>query len=353
MSVPSYLHQKKEVDLIELIGVFYKYKYTVFISIAVSLLFGLVYISFRTPIYKAEVIISEPLKSQIIELEIENIYKVTAEDVFLSLKNALKNNKYLLEFYTINESVFNGYKIDSENNIEFELIKIARKWKLINEVDNNNEPNRIVNYIIKYPKGVEGHILLNNYINFVANKEREIVIDEFDKMLEVEIDKISGKIKSNKIAYDIKKQLNMGHLSEAIIIAKKIGIDKPYFLNNKSEVGTGNILKAEINNNNPLYYRGYDALEAEKKVLMERKNEKKFFPKIIELESKLSLLKNKKINTDKIQVVNWIQKAYRSNEELQPNKITLILLFVGVGVIIGLFIVLVKFMIVIEKTKNR
>ncbi|MCX4028794.1 hypothetical protein H0A36_16465 [Endozoicomonas sp. SM1973] len=345
MDIKNYSYENG-ISIKDIFIVLFREKITIFITTIVSLVLAISYLFIKTPIYKTEVIISKPYNSQIMELDAEGVFKITAEDVFSSFKEALKINKYFYKFYGNNRKLFSGYSIDNEN-VEASLSNIITEWNLNNFIDTKKEV-KSTSFSIEYPSYVQGYILLNNYIKFVIEKEKTLFIDELDKIRNAKIKKLNHKISANKKAYEVIKKAQMEKINEAIFIARAIGLKKSYKLQEEGEginsnIKSATVIKAEISNQQtPLYYRGYEALEAEKQTLVNRSKDDLFIPGIIDLEKQIYYLKQLNPEKDKIAVANLVHKAFKPGEKIKPRGGIVLLVSVFVGFILGMIIIYLK-----------
>ena len=97
---------------------------------------------------------------------------------------------------------------------------------------------------------------------------------------------------------DLKRQLNyqledykksidqtLATLDEQAKIARSLGIAKAT-IEGTTFSGNASVV-TNLKSDNPLYLRGYEALEREAKLIRERKDERQFIPKIVEIEAQL------------------------------------------------------------------
>ncbi|MBU2710365.1 Wzz/FepE/Etk N-terminal domain-containing protein [Zooshikella harenae] len=337
MNARNYSYQN-EIEVKVLLKELSREKKIIFLFLTASLLFSLSYIFIKTPIYKAEVVLGKPYESQLLELNVDNIYKVSPATTVVSVVDSFRNGKYLLEFYRNNRKLFTNYLID-ERNIEVNLMNVTSAWK-VNSLKIEKKEIGFFSFAIEYPEIIEGHNLLNKYIEFIIEEEKKIYLNELKEIVKSKISLVEKYMNASKLAYEIEKQAKIEMFDEAIITAKAIGLKKPYEQENDK---SNTVLKAQINNQqNPLYYRGYDALEAEKKVLLEREKDELFIAELVELKKKLFLLNKIDPENKKILIVNWVKKAFKQEEKIEPRNLLVILLSILVGLIIAFLKILIK-----------
>ena len=162
------------------------------------------------------------------------------------------------------EFKFEKQSINSYSLIfDFHDIKIWKKALifLVGQI-NENVKKSLVN---------QHEVILNNAKDFKAEK----------------INQLNNAIQNEILKYDyaIKKQLI--YLQEQASIARRVGIK----VDKKSQIiSLQNNVQSE--NQYPLYYRGYEALEEEIRLVRNRLNKKTFIPLIQTLENEINNIKN-------------------------------------------------------------
>lgn len=337
MSDHHYSYQN-EIEAKELLKILYQEKKVIFAFVMLSLFLSISYIFIKVPIYKTTVILGKAYNSQLIELNVDDLYKISPSTILASVEESFRNGKYLLDFYKSNKGLFANYLLDKKN-IEVNLMEVMSEWEVLNLKAGQKERG-VVSFIIKYPKTVEGHKVLNRYIEFILKKEKNFYINELKVIVESKINSIEKRTSASKLAYELRKKASIEALDEAIITARAIGLKKPYGQENEK---SSTVLKAQINNQkNPLYYRGYDALEAEKKVLLNRKKDELFIAELVGMKKKLFLLKEVDPLNKKISIVTWVKKAFKQEEKVEPRQVVIVIFSILSGLILSFVFIAVK-----------
>jgi len=165
-------------------------------------------------------------------------------------------------------------------------------------------------------------------------------------------------------------------LDEAIQIAESLGIQKPTTPSSMSDgQRQGQVVRTEINSREiPLYFMGTEALKAEREALSARRSDDFIEPRISEIEKELALLSHnrqvetlekrdnedlylkglaelrqeaaqlKGINFDssQLQLVRLDQQALVPLSAVKPKKALVIILGLGVGLVFGVFVALLR-----------
>jgi chain length determinant protein (polysaccharide antigen chain regulator) len=187
--------------------------------------------------------------------------------------------------------------------------------------------------------------ILNNYIDFI----NQYTINEID--YEQKIKKANQifilEIKNKELAesYESKIQDELINLNDAITIAKNLGYKKI-----QSQVPVSQ--SQEV----PIYFYGYDYLEARKNSLLKRKarsntNEfiKAYVPQIRDNENTIANLKAHSYDVNLFQATNIDQKALTPKSPIAPKKKLIVILGSILGIMLSLFIIFIKQMIQARK----
>jgi chain length determinant protein (polysaccharide antigen chain regulator) len=186
----------------------------------------------------------------------------------------------------------------------------------------------ILNDLVKI---AEQKTILQFYNQIIAEKKSRIGLLN-DRILSV-----------RKIASD-KRMDRIAQLDEAIMITKKLGLNKPVSSGPTLNVNNVNTTRAY---SSALYLLGSDLLVAEKTVLETRKSDDPFIPELRDLQEQLQKIQTLKVDKSEFGVVNIDQAAFYG-DKIKPKK-ALILAVAGVlGLMLGVFVALIR-----RAIKNR
>lgn len=223
--------------------------------------------------------------------------------------------------------------------------------------------------------------------NYYVNKEAKIAtLREIDSVKRAQL---QDELKALRIQLKALRNDRINQLKEAIGIAKSLGIQKPTTPSAFGELvntRSGSVVRTEINNQQiPLYFMGVDALEAELgtlelrqsddftdprisqiakelqllasnreiEILSARKNEDLFLADVQPLRAELARLSN--LNTDMtgLKLVTVDQQALEPLAPASPTRILIIVLGLSAGLVLGICIVLSRFIFVANSTNAR
>jgi chain length determinant protein (polysaccharide antigen chain regulator) len=165
-------------------------------------------------------------------------------------------------------------------------------------------------------------------------------------------------------------------LDEAIQIAESLGIKQPTTPSSMSDAQRqGQVVRTEINSREiPLYFMGTEALKAEREALSARRSDDFIEPRVSEIEKELALLthnrqvetlekrdnedlylkdlaewrqeaaqlKGIKFDSSQLRLVRLDQQALAPLSAIKPKKALVIALGLGVGLMLGVFVALIR-----------
>lgn len=179
---------------------------------------------------------------------------------------------------------------------------------------------------MRYPKGVEGHEIVNGFLQYAIENERKQIADDLKVIISNRLSEVDTKLDAARAAYDadkegkiaalleadnlkraqlqdelkalrvqlkVRREDRIAQLDEAISIARSLGLKKPSTPSSMASEGEagGNIIRTEVNNQQiPLYFMGTDALEAERKTLRQRTSDDFVDPRVAQIRKELLLL---------------------------------------------------------------
>ena len=188
--------------------------------------------------------------------------------------------------------------------------------------------------------------LVNDYISFFDTETILALSAAARNSLAGQIRDIEYTIASKRQMAKQRREDTILRNEEAAVIAGKLGV--------KDRVDTTNVVQNNQRNistsSTPLYYRGYKALNAEIKILKNRKSADPFISGLRDLQEILALLSSIKIEAEGMHAVTVDQAAYPPKNRIKPNRRLIVSLGTVVGLFLGIF--LVFFVSFVQKQKE-
>lgn len=224
--------------------------------------------------------------------------------------------------------------------------------------------------------------------NYEANKASSIAkLKEADSLKRAEL---QDELKALRQQLRTKRMNRIAQLDESIAIAKSLGISKPTTPaamgdEGRAAQGQGSVIRTEVNNQQiPLYFMGTETLQAERDALKARSSDDFTEPRIAEIAKELKLLEqNRKIEVLKsrkdedlflkqlaqlreeearlkgldldlsaLTLVRVDQPAAKPLKPKEPKRILIIAIGFMLGGMIGVFVALIRSMLVRRSVKE-
>ena len=407
----DYQIDNSEIDLIGLICTVWEGKLKVAAAVVISLMALISYQSIQTNNFAAHTEIKPvtPLEAnkysafnrvlalannnKIIETNNTNIVEATNNNTNINIKTsadpdfvANSDLKSLGKFSTITRSSLLSYYVDILNDrIVFEdairkfnlleasqynndqeyneaIIKLASSIKILspstNVVKKGNLENSHYTVYFKH-HDVEKWQRILKYVDKITNKlVKKTLIDEYNTNLlylkekqKYQLEDISTNINNLLIDYDRDAVDRLAYLKEQSEIAKRLEIDKNTI--KVQTMGNQNVLLSNVETENSLYLRGYEALDKEIELIQSRKNKNAFVRGLFDLQKKkraieqdqtidrIELIFQSALTTNKKEFLAASLNIYGSEFEFK-DKTKMFMLAILIGLIIGAFYVIIS-----------
>ncbi len=286
------------------------------------------YALFATPIYQATSTLRPAAVNELDALNRTNIYNLPPGAALSKVAASLSAYEMRLNFFRDNEALFGNY-IEPGRPLEenFEAFNKAVPAFEVIDTGTVEDFNRTVELKVSYPQGLDGVRILNGFVDYAIEVERQNIAADLNVLIKNRISEIKGKIDFARSTYQIEKETRVAtlqeadnlkrarlqdelkalrlqlkilrgdrisQLNEAITIARSLGIRKPSSpsaLADSGLSGAANVIRTEVNSQQaPLYFLGTDALEAELSTLQKRVNDDFTGGRIAEIAKELQLL---------------------------------------------------------------
>lgn len=287
------------------------------------------YALLSTPVYQASSILRPAAINELDALNRSEIYSLPPATALAKVTASLSSYEMRLSFFRKNQELFAQYIVPSrslEQNFD-EFNRNAIALDIPEPSKDSGDFGRSAILTLDYPKGVDGALILNKFVDYVISEERERISADMSVLVRNRLSEIDGKINSARASYQLDKEAKIASLTEAdnlkraklqdelgalrlqlkllradrvallneaLTVARSLGIKRP---TTQSSIAVenvpqgANVIKTEVNNQQtPLYFMGSDALEAELGTLRTRKSDDFVTARISEIAKELQLL---------------------------------------------------------------
>ncbi|WP_312538025.1 Wzz/FepE/Etk N-terminal domain-containing protein [Stutzerimonas nitrititolerans] len=329
MVVPQQSNTTDEIDLVELFRALWRQKLLIIGVTLIAAVIAAAYAFLATPYYETRTYLRPVPKSNLDQLNETGIYKLTPEEAINRVAGGLSSYDNRLDFFLNNQELFQnipkrGDSLEQTfaafNETAFEMLHPDPK-----KTDNRSA---FVGLKLTYPKGMDGASVVNDFVSYVVELERQEIADDLESLINNRLSSLDMKMEAQRANYNASKEAKIAalleesalnrarlqdelaalreelktrrthriqKLNEAIAIAESLGIrtpTTPSAMTQSTRSGT-QVIRTEVTNQEiPLYFMGTEALAAERDALASRKSDDFIEPRIAEIQSELAMLEH-------------------------------------------------------------
>nr|WP_238938352.1 GNVR domain-containing protein [Pseudomonas weihenstephanensis] len=386
------------------------------IIIAATVVSGLValgYVYAVTPEYQVTSVLRPAAINELDALNRSGVYTLPPSEALLKVGASLESYDSRLGFFRDNQELFTQFKRPGRTlEQSFEEFNRDSLKLVLPDPKKADSLSAFIALELNYPKGVDGVQILNGFVDYAVKAEREQIASDLKVIVNNRLTELKGKIDAARSSYEMGKEARiaklqeadnlkraqlqdelkalrqqlkvvrtdrMAQLTEAIGIAKSLGIQKPTTpsaLGDSARMGDSSVMRTEINNQQiPLYFMGVEALEAERSALQQRKTDDFTEGRIAQIARELQLLQSNRevevlkqrqnedvflsgveplraevvrlgnlsnLDISNLKLVSVDRKALEPMRPVKPQKALILALGVLLGAILGVLIVLIR-----------
>lgn len=316
-------------DLFSVISGLWRQKRVLALSTAIVGGLAVFYAFTATPEYEVSTILRPAALNELDALNRSTVYSLPPEVALTRVGAALDSYDARLSFFLARPDLFKSFEV-SGLTPEQAFDRFNQKSLKIVQPD-TKKSNLLTNFVgleLRYPEGVRGDQILNEFVKYVIERERASISKDLSVIIRNRLTEVDMKLGAAISAYEMEKSSRIAallemdslkraelqdelkalrtelrekresrivQLAEAISVARSLGLKNPSTPSAMSDQssGSGNVIRTEVNNQAiPLYFMGTNALEAEQKALRDRKSDDPFEPRIGEIRKELQLLES-------------------------------------------------------------
>ena len=329
MIVPQQPNATDEIDLVELFRALWRQKLLIIGITLIVMVIAAAYAFLATPYYETRTYLRPVPQSNLDQLNETGIYKLTPEEAINRVAGGLSSYDNRLDFFLNNQELFQnipkrGDSLEQTfaafNETAFEMLHPDPK-----KTDNRSA---FVGLKLTYPKGMDGASVVNGFVSYVVELERQEIADDLESLINNRLSSLDMRMEAQRANYNASKEAKIAalleestlnrarlqdelaalreglktrrthriqKLNEAIDIAESLGIrtpTTPSAMAQSTRSGT-QVIRTEVTNQEiPLYFMGTEALAAERDALASRESDDFIEPRIAEIQSELTMLEN-------------------------------------------------------------
>ena len=317
-----------EIDLFELLSTLWKAKLQIVLISLLFVILGGAYAFLSTLVFESEFKVTTSKANELYPINKSELVSLSPGDSLSILREEFVSAENFAEFYLLNMARF-PEKPENLSEQQFAYQLFSKNLKLVEPKNKKDEVVEVylgLNY--QYPQGVDGYVLINDYLSWVDTKIKSRLKKDFLELRENQLEENQKKLNKLLADYQVDTYAKIERLKEAdefsrkelqdslaalkvkllalnqqriqilnenIAIARQLKFKKPTSPSDaKEQVASvsAEVIKAEFSSLDqlPMYFRGYESLEAEK-VELSKRNIRNFpSEEISELERKIKML---------------------------------------------------------------
>lgn len=402
----------EEIDLLELFHSIWQQKKLVVGCTILAGVLGVGYAFLAPRTYEVSSVLRPAAINELDALNRSEVYKLPPADALSKVGARLDSYEARLGFFRSHEQLFTAFQKPGQSlEQSFEDFNRNSVNLILPDPKKSDSLSSYIRLELQYPSDVDGVAILNGFVDYAIAAEREQVGADLKVIVNNRLNELKGKIDAERANYDTDKESKiaklleddrlkraqlqdelsalrlqmkmertnrLAELSEAIAIAKSMGIKTPTTPSSMADAargGSSQVMRTEVNNQKiPLFFLGTEALEAERvalqqrtsddftnprvaeigkelqllevnrevEVLRKRGNEDIFLQDVEPLRAEVARLRNLNIDMSNLKLVTVDRRAQEPLAPIKPKKALVIALSLVAGLILGLFIALVR-----------
>ncbi|NMY12940.1 chain-length determining protein [Pseudomonas veronii] len=401
-----------EIDLLELFHSIWQQKKLVVGCTILAGVLGVGYAFLAPRTYEVSSVLRPAAINELDALNRSEVYKLPPADALSKVGARLDSYEARLGFFRSHEQLFTAFQKPGQSlEQSFEDFNRNSVNLILPDPKKSDSLSSYIRLELQYPSDVDGVAILNGFVDYAIAAEREQVGADLKVIVNNRLNELKGKIDAERANYDTDKESKiaklleddrlkraqlqdelsalrlqmkmertnrLAELSEAIAIAKSMGIKTPTTPSSMADAargGSSQVMRTEVNNQKiPLFFLGTEALEAERvalqqrtsddftnprvaeigkelqllevnrevEVLRKRGNEDIFLQDVEPLRAEVARLRNLNIDMSNLKLVTVDRRAQEPLAPIKPKKALVIALSLVAGLILGLFVALVR-----------
>lgn len=332
------LEGKSVVDLVELIEQLWRQKWVVALTAVIVTLIGVAYALLATPIYEAKVFVQPPSQKDIAQLNYgrggdSGLPILPVKTVYESYVRYVQSEAVRREFYrevylkSLPESDQRGAQDDlyaKFNKAVSMPVATKESPERFQFVATSTDPQQAADWIVAYAK-------------LAGDRAKKEVIADVRADALVKANNLKERVRSAREGARKEREDRIARLSEALIVAQSIGLEKPPIIS-----GNGNSELSADMEGSLVYMRGSRAIEAELKNLKARTSDDPFVDHLRRDQETIAFYETLEIDPSVIEVYRQDGGLYAPDKPVKPQKAIIVVLSALLGVLLGVLIALYR-----------
>ncbi|SDU95947.1 LPS O-antigen chain length determinant protein, WzzB/FepE family [Pseudomonas mucidolens] len=401
-----------EIDLFELFQSIWRQKKLVIGCTVFVGLLGVGYALLAPREYRVSSVLRPAAINELDALNRSEVYKLPPADALIKVGSQLDSYDTRLSFFKANQALFEAFQQPGRSlEQSFEAFNRDAIKLTLPDPKKADSLSSYIRLELDYPADIDGVAILNGFVDYAIAAERAQVGADLKVIVNNRLAELKGKIDAERSNYETDKESKiatllesdklkraqledelkalrlqmkmersnrLAELSEAISIAKSMGITHPTTPSSMADAGrdsSSQVMRTEVNNQKiPLYFMGTEALEAERialqhrtsddftnsriaeigkelqmlqvnrevEVLNKRGNEDIFLQDVEPLRAEMARLRGLNIDMSHLKLVTIDRRAQEPLSPVKPKKVLVVALSLVAGLVLGVLAALIR-----------
>ncbi|WP_027966960.1 GNVR domain-containing protein [Halomonas halocynthiae] len=344
-----------EIDLRDLALMLIEGWYWIIGTIVVAVVAAFAYLAITTTTYETRFKAIPSAGANFSGFNLFEDFEITPKDAYRTLGNQLSSYQNFAAFVEEHRDLF-----DLENGAN--LSKVFSERFSIGGLNADRDGNLMLSLTYRYPEGEQGPEILNSYVRSTSQDVWITLRNQFDDYNRAQASRLSTDLELQKESLQGAREDRLFALEQAINVARRLEIEKPTTPQQFGRQPNGSeVIYANISGDGalPLYFMGYQTLEADRDVLRSAIDEGLSNSQIRDTQQQLeqreriaTLLDSGRLygidegvepnHTER--VVDVVDYAFPPAEPVKPRKALILAISLALGGILGVMLVfLVRF----------
>lgn len=332
------LDGKSVVDLVELIGGLWKQKWIVALTTVIVTLVGVAYALLATPMFEAKVFVQPPSQKDIAQLNYgrggdSGLPVLSVKTVYESYVRYVQSEAVRRQFYreVYLKSLPEADRRGSQDDL---YAKFNQTVSMPVAVKDSPERFQIV-AISKDPQQAADWIV--QYAQLAGERAKKEVIADVRADALVKASNLKERVRSAREEARKAREDRIARLSEALIVAQSIGLEKPPIIS-----GNGNSELSADMEGSLVYMRGSRAIEAELKNLRARTSDDPFVEHLRRDQETIAFYEALEVDPSVVEVYRQDGGLFTPDKPVKPQKAVVVVLSAFLGMLLGALIALYR-----------
>ena len=209
-------HSPNEVDLFALFQVIWQQKKTIISTTVLCGLVALGYAYLSTPEYQVSSVLRPAAINELDALNRSGVYTLPPSEALLKVGSSLESYDNRLGFFRDNQSLFSQFKRPGRTlEQSFEDFNRDSLKLILPDPKKADALSAVIGLELKYPKGVDGVKILNGFVDYAINAEREQIAADLKVIVNNLLAELKGQIDAARSSYEMDKEARIATLIEA------------------------------------------------------------------------------------------------------------------------------------------